>query len=472
MKTLKSIFLSLMTVYIIVREVIPLNFLIDNIIVTSFFFFVSAVFIVIDFITQRSCLKTSFVSICLVFLAITLLSVLINYKYGIFENVKAVGIYIIYIFLIYPTPKRHFAYILNTFVATLSLFTVISVLMYILNIDYVYITKNSFYLNQGFSNTFMRLWGVFSDPNAAAVYCLVAITMSVYLIKTAKHLFKKIVLIGLSCVNFIFVILSGSRTAAVMLILTTLWLAILLSLKLTSYKALKKACLCVFSSVLCFLGVAVLFVSVKATLPYVKYATNQILSRQVSTTFHKLYDSFYKLGNVNIVLGFYSNTAEQPSNDLAALDRTDTEKEDFTNGRWLRWRAGFEIIKKAPIIGCSPRNHVAFAKANLKNSLIAKGYSIHNCYIEVIAYTGFIGAAIIFLFLILTALNIIKACFKTRLTLNKAIFSTTALITAAAAFFFADMLFFHLTAGGMIFWLSAGSFKNGGELFEASDLRT
>ncbi len=456
MKTIyktKNIFIPLLTLYIFTREIIPLNFLIDNMIATVIFFALSIFYIGLDLLNKRYCLKTDGIILLIIFIAVSVVSSVINFKYGIFENLKAIGILLIYIFFIYPISENQRLTIIKTLYFALSIFVILSVVMYIFNIDYVYLAKSGHYLNQGFSNQYMRLWGLFADPNAAAVYCLCAITFSVMILKKEKSTFLKTLIIILDLFNFLYVILSGSRTAVVIIIVMTLW-AVVLYTRSLSYKTIIKIGLSVFALTLSAITVTALFLGVKTALPYLRQGINKTTPQKSVSQVHKLYDSFYS--KVQITSGKYDITSSSPP-VFSQLDRTDTEKEDVTNGRILRWKAGLQVFKKAFIIGCSPRGSVNFAKEKLEDSLVAKSYSIHNCYIEIPAYTGILGSIPIFLFLVLTALKILKS----KITFNNSIFSTTALIMAVSAFFFADMLFYFLTLGGLIFWISIGNFCEG-----------
>lgn len=466
MKTIyksKNIFITFLTLYILIREIIPLNFLINNIIATSLFFSLSVFYIVVDLLNKRYCLKTNGIILLIIFSTVTLISCVINFKYAIFENIKAIGILIIYIFLVYPLEKKQRLMIINTLYYTLSLFVIFSVAMYLFNIDYVYLSNTGHYMSQGFSNQYMRLWGLFGDPNAASVYCLCCIVFSVFIFKTVKSGFLRTLIIVLDLFDFLYIVLSGSRTAVVVLIVITVW-TVILYIRTLDYKLVKKITFSIFCFTLSAVIVTVIFAGVKTALPYLRQGINKITTQKSVAYVHKFYDAFYS--NVNITSGEYDITSSN-SPTFSELNRTDTEKEDITNGRILRWKAGFQVFKKAFIFGCSPRGSVNFAKEKLKDSLVAKSYSIHNCYIEIPAYTGILGSIPIFLFLILTAYKIIK----TRPSFENGVFSTASLIMAVSAFFFADMLFFFLTLGGLIFWISIGYF-NQGEVNENLNLRS
>lgn len=462
---MKKTFLSLFTIYIITREILALNFIIDNFFITAFFFLASSGFIAHDLLKGKIKFKSLDFLLPVIFILITIISCIYNFKLGYFENIKAVAIFIIYAFLIARLDKKNAFNIINTYFYTISIYVLLSVPMYFFGIDYVYITESNFYSNQGFSNTFMRLWGLFSDANSASVYCLIAIIFSYLLFKNTTSLFKKTVIVFLSIFLVLYIVLSGSRTGLVASCIAIIWLAVILF-----SKQKRPFFSCLSGAVLTFIICGIIFASIKTSLPIVKYTIERNLPKSITSTIHKTYDLIYKNSGLNIEIGYYTPNSNPPV--LEVLERTDTEKQDVTNGRLLRWKSGFEVFQKSFVLGTSPRNSVSFAKKHSLKNLVADGYSIHNTYLEVFVFTGILGALNLFLFLILKAIKIIKICFKEKLNAEKIAFSSTALITSVSAFFFADMLFFFLTAGGLVFWLSVGYFSKLGDQTENSNLRT
>ena len=138
------------------------------------------------------------------------------------------------------------------------------------------------------------------------------------------------------------------------------------------------------------------------------------------------------------------------------LERPDTNKQDFSNGRIRRWNDAWEIFKSSILFGASPRGICEFAqKHNPTTTMALYYYSISNVYLELLAETGIIGFAIIMLLLFRVALNYLNNLLTQRFNKKFALTSCCTLFFLCVIFLQSD-LFFNFTFGGCVFWLFFG----------------
>ena len=94
----KTAYLIILTVYLIIREIMPLQFLIDKTIVSVAFFLIGFLLIFIDFISEKNCLRGKVSDFFVAFIAISIISSIVNYKYGIASNINALPLWFLNIF--------------------------------------------------------------------------------------------------------------------------------------------------------------------------------------------------------------------------------------------------------------------------------------------------------------------------------------------------------------------------------------
>jgi O-antigen ligase len=88
-------------------------------------------------------------------------------------------------------------------------------------------------------------------------------------------------------------------------------------------------------------------------------------------------------------------------------------KKDISNRRFEIWLSGLEIFLKNPIVGVSRENIVAYASEHMPETYIVNNSqmdfdSMHNLYVDVIVSQGLLGFIPFMLFLLLSAISIIR----------------------------------------------------------------
>lgn len=467
----RRIYLCLLTVYTILREVIPLQDFIGNELFAYSFFGIGLLIIGVSFLLNKDYLLKSHIGLLIAFIGVCVITTLVNFRFDLISNVKAIGWMSIFFFMLYPsgyhgkvTKGKDIVTVFTTSIVTLSLLNFISLPMYFFDIDYTYLNENiiGLYSSQGFSNEFMRLWGVFGDANTGAVYSFVALLMSIYLFARFKNKLFRAYLVLSDIMIFIFIVLSGSRTAQLALFVAIAWIAFYTVFTKIDSKTIKKFAI---SSVACILAVAIsygAFAGVRFGLPYLKGAVNEVCSKSVNKSIHLLYDDAYKMGNIDIIVGLYQED-DGKENDkkpgkIESIDRTDVdEKGDISNGRFAKWEDAIEMFFASPVIGASPRGVSSFGKVHCPDNDISRyGFAAHNFLLEIMMGTGVLGLLVALLILLNAAVIILKTTFKKKFDNSYLVYSTVILSLICSSMMLSD-LFFNLTFGGLAFWMMIGA---------------
>lgn len=461
----KIVYFAIFAVYLITREITVLNYFIDSFLVTGFFLGMALLYIGYDILTNRYCFKTRYLPAAVLFLIITVVSCILNYKYGIFSNIKGIAALVIYLFLIYPEAfkKRNDAVLKTigyTCFFTLSVYTAASMPMFLYNITYF--TEQDRW--QGFIiGIHSRLWGLYQDCNYLALFCVIAILFSALLFNKTKSIVLKIVFIVLDILHLCAISLSGSRMGILCMVFSLFWISLIVVFKKLKLSILKRI---LIFALLAVVSVALPFVTVKQInygLVEIKKAVLNAGTVETYVEVHKAYDKFYEIGHVGIATGLADEIEvdKYPFTDtLEPVDRVDNN--DYANdGRIARWLDGLKLIAEKPFLGISPRNIFKFAQQLDTETLMGElNYSIHSTYLEVLAGVGIIGGTVIFAFLVLAAIKVFKAALGLTPTF-KTIFSTNVVaIIAFAAILLPDLIFFQTTFAGLMFWLCLGNCLN------------
>lgn len=464
-KILKCIYLCIFTFFLVSREIVLLDFIIGNLFFTAGFMVVAVMFIGYDILTNRFCLKTRYFPAAVIFLGVTVISCIINYKYGIFSNLKGIAAFVIYFFLLYPesfSDKRAVVYsgCMNTAFFSIGLYSAFSIPMYFFDLYYFTISTQQ---THGFSPDSNRLWGLYQDPNYLALYSLLAIFAGVYLFIKTKLVLLKIVYVLVSIIHIVTLSMSGSRMGTVCFIAALFWIAAVICANVLKAK--------LFVRILAFLlgvilSLAIPFGSVELlnkAMPSIKKTVLNTISAEDYVNARKAYNTVYKFCKIDAQYTDPDiNIEKYPFNDEDnSVDRADENPNDMTNGRIYRWLDGLKLLAEKPFFGISPRNIFSFADEIDTETLMGEyDFSIHNTYIEILAGAGIIGGGFVIVFLFLAAFFIIKSAFKNPPSPKTIICSAQIVMIALSAILLPDIIFFQLTFAGLCFWLALGHCLN------------
>lgn len=222
-----------------------------------------------------------------------------------------------------------------------------------------------------------RLWGVYDDPNHGATITVIALFMLIYLLFTMKSMWKRIAVTLLFVVNYLYVVLSDSRTGLLCLTMGILIGGIVCCLVGRKEKNFKR-------TVTCMLGVCLAAGIVFSGSFAVKTAYRPIDKKIVQILKAK-------------------NKLPKPSGKKTSSRKKDLEA-DYSNGRLEIWKNGLQIVESSPLIGVGYRNMTEYAKENLPEGYLvnnpsgAKYDSMHNLELDVLVSQGIVGGIIFLLF--------------------------------------------------------------------------
>lgn len=480
---LRPIYLACLVIFTLLREVVPLSGIMGNDLLAYAFFGGGILLAVLTFYTDRRAFGAPSLTLLGGFVAVCVLSTVVN-GFAFVNNMKTVGWLIVFFFLIYVSGagsksnnERDITAVFATAVTVMGILTLVSLFMYIYDVDYTYFNGNlvGIHSNQGFSHKYMRLWGVFLENNYASTYGLATVFMSCYLFKKYRNIAVRILLVLSSLFVFSFMVLTSSRTVQVVSAVAVAWVVFYIVATKIKVKKVAKAVLLPLSAAVAAASVLAVFSLSRSVFPHLKVGVRNLSGGAFSRSVHIWFDDFYKDMEVNVLYGYLppkvvETKPQQPEEqepevpedevDLPVqpeqLKRPDIKKDNYSNGRLGRWFEGLDVFSKAPVLGASPRGIREFAIINMPESKIAKyNYAILNFVIDIMASTGIVGIILIVILFVKTLMVVIKAVFKQKFSYRMLIFGAIALTLVTASMFQAD-LFFNMAFGGVAFWLAMG----------------
>lgn len=412
--------------------------------VFGFVAFFGLLVLAVDFFGERIMFTVKYKELLSLFLATVVASSIINVKYGFLGNIRNFVWLLISFFLLYAINlKREKKDVLkeigilsNILIAVWFCAVVYSLYMFIFQIGfYVYIYPDSF-ARQGFIEN--RLFGIFEDPNFAAMVSIITIVFSIWNIKALKNKILNIFYITNIVLQFCYVVLSGSRTAqlaASIGVFVFSFFAFRYKFFDIKNKAFKHLAI-VISSIL-LSGFAFFAVNLSSELlSYVPPMFSFCSAKGEESTQHKIKPAMTKREDIQ-------------------------DTSDVSSCRFKIWKAAFELFKSKPILGTSPRNMRQYAKTEFPNNFIGmRGYAVHNVYLDILTSTGILGALAIVLFFVKYLVYIFKYLFSKN-AVNKSnylyvtFFLTIIAMIAVSAAFLSE-IFFVNTVSVLFFWLSMG----------------
>ena len=319
---------------------------------------------------------------------------------------------------------------------------IVSILQYMFQIGY-YVELGELVKRQGFVDN--RVFGVFNDPNYASVTSLYVIVMSLYLFRETDKKFLKSYYVVSLVVQYVYIILSGSRTAEVCVLLAIATGAILILknyMLQKKWKEIKK--------------VAIITVGVVVLL--VLFVGTYRVSKRVLTYLPRIVMSEQGIDD-----------AKKKTDDKKRLERKDVESDNISNNRATIWKGYMQSMEGSKnILGLSPRNSLSYISETYPKSYIAKTqYETHNAYLTVFVSDGVVGLLIVAIFGCIVAFWVVKKILGKKKIENSFICALIIEeILLVYAFFFSD-LFFVNNLTTILFWILMGIVVEGTtEVFE------
>ena len=356
------VFLSVISFYCMAGLIVPLQFISANKFVTLGMTLLGVLLGLYNFFVKKAYLFVRKIEYLIIFFAMNIITSLLVMKYGFSTNIKNLVVFFIYFFAIYPIfqsfSKEKSRILFNLFFSVITVSNTVgvffSLVQFFMLIGYRVFDYKGLLIRQGFVES--RLFGILASPNYLSIISLIVI---IYLWMRLSALNKIVKTLAISSIvlNFAYIVLSGSRTTYICLVVA----AFLYSLIKFEYSNKAKS----FVTVL--LTVGLVFLSYNG----VKYSS----------------DLYLKAHSAEIQLN-----KEKGENNNLTLERTDTSEENISNNRFAIWQSTASFIPKRPLFGYSAGNWYELGKTYDASAYIIKEhYLTHNGYLEVLFYNGILG---------------------------------------------------------------------------------
>ena len=356
------VFLSVISFYCMAGLIVPLQFISANKFVTLGMTLLGVLLGLYNFFVKKAYLFVRKIEYLIIFFAMNIITSLLVMKYGFSTNIKNLVVFFIYFFAIYPIfqnfSREKSRILFNVFFSVITVANTVGVFLslvqFFMLIGYRVFDYKGLFIRQGFVES--RLFGILASPNYLSIISLIVI---IYLWMRLSALNKIVKTLAISSIvlNFAYIVLSGSRTTYICLVVA----AFLYSLIKFEYSNKAKS----FVTVL--LTVGLVFLSYNG----VKYSS----------------DLYLKAHSAEIQLN-----KEKGENNNLTLERTDTSEENISNNRFAIWQSTASFIPKRPLFGYSAGNWYELGKTYDASAYIIKEhYLTHNGYLEVLFYNGILG---------------------------------------------------------------------------------
>lgn len=423
---------------------------------------VGGMLLCVDLFTNKGLWRGPHVIYLYAVAAVSVVSSLLTVQYGIKQNLFMICWVVVQFALVYSCCYRmgkdaFGRYVRRLFYALLGIWAVacaISIGQYLFQIGYRYVadprSDDASLVRQGFYGS--RLFGVFNPLNHAAYVSLMLLLGSIYYLTKERQVWKKLLLLLADTMLFGHIMLSGSRSAAVSLML------------------------CVFIGVWC-----ISWSRAKQSV-ISKIAVASVLALLATVVFMPIYQSVkIGVGKLPVVMDTLSDDSFQdvidfsvddldqkiPSEDL--LEREELEG-NVSNDRFRIWKDYLGLTDDIGLVGLSPGNYMMYIRDHYPDLFIVDYvrdnfpekyeagviYHVHNGYLMVLVSTGIVGFLILVVYLILCVAKCLTYIAKHR-TLG-AEFVVLLMIAASGAVsaFFDKGIFFMDSAPTFYFWFVLG----------------
>ncbi len=394
-----------------------------NQILFNIFAITGFVLVCADMFLERTFFKSKLFIPLLIFYIICCISTVLNIDYGYEENLKTLVWFAIHLNIFYTLSvrigKEKFLKLLNKLFYAMSAVWTVAILVSLYSFFKMDGTEIDG-VEQGFVDS--RLFGVFIDPNYAAIEAFIFILFSVFYFNKKN----KWVLIPFIFINTIYIILSGCRTVIILCLAVLIFLFALMIYQKIKLKHFNKKIMVVL--LLC------------GFLVFCNDINKQLLTLIPEKIFH-------------------SNEVEN-ADPGHILDRPDTGSENISNNRIYIWEGYLKTVPDDLIFGKSPRNAIKIITDMYPENFVSvRQYETHNGYLSVLVCTGVLGLIAVAAFLLKIAYTFFRDINKNSI---KDDYIMIFLIVISLLFFTCAFsnLFFINNLSTILFWMFIGYIAN------------
>lgn len=362
-----------------------------------------AVIIAIDFFRGRNLWHTKNLKWLILFCAAYAVTTVLNRQSHFGDNVKTLAYMFVFFIVLYGHNsnismdmwKKQVRVLSLVYVWATALLSTVCLLTYVFSIN-MQIEANDGYMYVGMCEN--RLWGVY-NPNAGACIEVIAIFLSVGLLMTLKkrHIYKKVLLTINIIIQYICMLLTGSRTSLYAFIICSGAFCFFMLSKKNKRFSLKRAkgwAVNICISILVMGTIYSIGIPVKGAMAYVP----------------KMVD--VEIPGLNGAADKEKTSAKKKKNkvDLTRMEELEDRGGGLLTGRTYIWNAGLTALKQAPVFGLSKNATYDYAKEYIGDPqwLEHLKVSLHNVYITVLVASGGIGFVLFLIFIFLNVIPMLK----------------------------------------------------------------
>ena len=427
-------FILIVAVYCMCGLIVPLQFISANKVVAGGMTLLGILLATYNLVIKKVYLKIKTIEYLLLFFAFNIITSILVISYGYSTNIKNALIFYIYFLTVFPIftgitreeGKKIYNYFFYTVTVLNTFGVLVSLIQFVLLKGYRVHDYKGLYIRQGFVES--RLFGILASPNYLSLISLVVIIFLVLKICSFEKVYRFIGIVVIA-LNFIYIVLSGSRTAFICMMIVAVIYSIVMFYQKGNIRSLFKVVLAIV--VVLFSYKAVNFTSEQ----YLKYNKERL-----ETQDKKL---------------------ENKDNNLS-LERTDTSEENISNNRFAIWKSTASFVPKKPIFGYSGGNWYEIGKkTNPGEYIIKEHYLTHNGYLEILFYNGLAGFISMGIFVLSFFISMVKRIFRDKKEdlVNKDLLSIVMiLMVILVSNLFLSSTFYGISLLGIILFLMAGYF--------------
>ncbi len=364
----------------------------------------------------RKYIKTPCIVLMILFCISFAISTIMNREYGMVENGKWIIWTGLQFFALYvcdmerdmKSYNKEFEILSHIIIGYSAVAAIISLKMLIVSYSEFFETAEGEFLISGF--TWGRLWGVYTDPNYGAVFTVISILLSIVFF-LRKGILLKIIYVICIILNYLYLVFSDSRTGEISLVGG---LAVFLFFSLNQVWKSKKG----FVKYALIIGVIILVTGGSLLgIRIVKVEYNKVLA----PTFAKMFvekEEAKKLKKQDQTKKPGQTTKPEEKKKQEELKKQEEAKkqeemkrklgrkqdleEDVSNGRFELWKSAVEVWRTSPVYGVGYVTFVPYAKEHTPdtyavNNDVGEYTSMHNAFINTLAYQGGLGFILLLL---------------------------------------------------------------------------
>lgn len=431
---------------------------------------VGGLLIIIDFLTTRYIFKSKLWYLLVFVCIIAALSMLKMRQYGLKDNFFSLTLVTIQLTLVYSFStslnKRQlhlFAIWLYRVVALIWLAACsASIIQFIFQIGYRYVadpnTENPELTRQGFLQN--RLFGLFTGLDYAVYISWFLIIVSIYFFIISSRRYQKIIIFCSSLVFFTHIILSGSRSVFISILLCSFFITFFLMRNFEYESGKVKIVKRVLIPFLVVISVLFIYWIGKIFWGNVPIYFNNDKQPEVREFQNEQIEKDFQVENKETQE--YENILERKESRLSS------------NNRDKIWASYLDLYKEYGLLGLSLSNYNDYISDKHQDSYLVTYFSnlnegskkpdlvyeSHNNYIFVFVAVGYLGAICFFTFLFFSMKDILKNLFLKEDIPQFYIFCVAIIGSGCIQAMFMNGVFLKINAVSYIFWMVLGIVNN------------